>query len=72
MSVLDLAYEHAIFQLIDLKIKKEVELSHHRHLKPSSHDLTKLIIKGLISRTKNNIININLAYKDIIINHSYE
>jgi hypothetical protein len=72
MSVLDLAYEHVIFQLLDLKTKKEVELSHHRHLKPISHDLAKLITKGLISRTKDNVININLAYKDIIINPSCE
>jgi hypothetical protein len=70
MSVLDLAYECAIFQLLDLKTKKEVELSHHKHLKPIDHDLVKLITKELISRNKDNVTNINLAYKDIIINLS--
>jgi hypothetical protein len=45
MSILDLAYERAIFQLLDLKTKKEVELSHHRQLKSIGHDLAKLITK---------------------------
>jgi hypothetical protein len=72
MSVLDLAYERAIFQLVDLKTKKEVDLSHHRHLKSIGHDLAKLITKGLISKIKDNVINVNLSYKDIITNPSCE
>jgi hypothetical protein len=49
--------------LLDLKTKKVFEFSHHRHFKPIGHDLDKLITKGFISRTKNDIINVNLAYK---------
>jgi hypothetical protein len=63
MSVFGLAYERAIFQLLDLKTKKVFEFSHHRHLKPIGHDLAKLITKGFISKTKNDIINIYLEHK---------
>jgi hypothetical protein len=63
MSVLCLAYERVIFQLFDLKTKKVFEFSHHTHLKPIDHDLGKLITKGFISRTKNDIINIYLVHK---------
>jgi hypothetical protein len=63
MSVFGLAYERVIFQLLDLKIKKVFEFSHHRYLKPIGHDLAKLITKEFISRTKNDIINIYLTHK---------
>jgi hypothetical protein len=46
-----------------LKTKKVFEFSHHRHLKPIGHDLAKLITKGFISKTKNDIINIYLEHK---------
>jgi hypothetical protein len=45
MSVPRLAYERAIFQLLDLKTKKVLEFSHHRHFKPIGHDLAKLFTK---------------------------
>jgi hypothetical protein len=48
MCILGLTYERAIFQLLDLKTKKEVELSHHRYLKPIGHDLAKFIKKDLL------------------------
>jgi hypothetical protein len=63
MSILGLAYKRVIFQMLDLKIKKVFEFSHHRHLKHIDHDLAKLIIKKFISRAKNDIINIYLVYK---------
>jgi hypothetical protein len=40
-----------------------LEFSHNRHLKPIGHDLAKLFTKRGISRAKNDIINIYLAYK---------
>jgi hypothetical protein len=61
--ILCLAYESPIFNLFDLKSKKEREFTHHGHLKPVSHDFAKLITKRFISRTKDNIINIYLAHK---------
>jgi hypothetical protein len=45
IGVLGLTYEHAILELLDLKSKKELQLSHHRHLKPIHHDPTKLLTK---------------------------
>jgi hypothetical protein len=51
----------------DLKTKEELQFTHHRHLKPLGHDPTKLFTKLIISRTKDNIININLTNKDILI-----
>jgi hypothetical protein len=38
--------------LLDLKTKKLFEFSHHRHLKPISHDLAKLITKILLVEPK--------------------
>jgi hypothetical protein len=63
--VLDLANESPIFSLLDLKLKKEYKNSHHGHFKSISHNFAKLIIKGFISRNKDNIIDIYLAYKQI-------
>jgi hypothetical protein len=63
--VLGLANERPLFGLLDLKPKKEGENSHHGHFKPIGHDIAKLITKGFISRTKDNIINVYLAYKQI-------
>jgi hypothetical protein len=63
MSILGLANQSTIFNLLNLKAKKEYEFTHHRHFKPFYHDLAKLITKGFISRPKDNIININLTYK---------
>jgi hypothetical protein len=63
MNVLGLAYERPILQLFDLKTKKLFEFSQYINLNPIGHDLAKLITKGFISRTKNDIINIYLAHK---------
>jgi hypothetical protein len=52
MSILGLAYERAIFQLLDLKIKKEFDFFHHRHFKPIGHDLAKFITKDLLVESK--------------------
>jgi hypothetical protein len=61
MYILCLAKKGRIFKLLDLKSKKELQLSHHRHFKPVGHDIAKLIIKRLISRTKYYVIDINLT-----------
>jgi N12 class adenine-specific DNA methylase len=50
--------------LLDLKTKKELQFTHHRHLESLGHDPTKLFTKFIISRPKYNIININLENKD--------
>jgi hypothetical protein len=63
MSILHLANEDLIFNLLDLKSKKEYENLHHGHFKPIGHDFAKLIRKRFVSRTKDNVINIYLAYK---------
>jgi hypothetical protein len=62
-NILRLAYKCPIFDFLNLKSKKEREFTHHRHLKPIGHNLAKLITKRFISKTKDNIINIYLAYK---------
>jgi hypothetical protein len=71
-SILRLANEDFLFDLLDLKSKKECENPHYGHLKPIRHYFTKLITKGFVSRTKYNIINIDLAYKQIFIHFSSE
>jgi hypothetical protein len=58
--------------LLDLKSKKECENSHHGYFKPIGHDFAKLITKGFASRTKDNIINVYLAYKQIFAHLSSE
>jgi hypothetical protein len=62
-SMLCLAYESPIFDLLDLDPKKECEFIHHGHLKLIGHDFAKLITKSFISRNKNSIINTYLAHK---------
>jgi hypothetical protein len=66
VGVLGLTYECTILELLDLKTEKELQLAHHRHLKSFGHDPTKLINPNLISRSKYDIINIYLTYKQII------
>jgi hypothetical protein len=66
IGVLGLTYEHAILELLDLNTEKELQLTHHRHLKSFGHDPTKLINPRLISRSKYDVINIYLTYKQII------
>jgi hypothetical protein len=65
MCVLYLANEGPLLGLLDLKSKKECENPHHKHFKPIGHDFAKLIKKEVVSRTKDNIINVYLAYKQI-------
>ena len=45
VGVLGLTYERAILELLDLKSKKELQLTHHGHLKSLCHDLTKFLTK---------------------------
>jgi hypothetical protein len=68
LNVLSLADEGALLELLDLKSKAILQLPHHRHFEFLYHDPTKLFTRGLISRTKNDIININLAYKQVFSN----
>jgi hypothetical protein len=67
-----LANESSLFGLVDLKSKKEYENSYHGHFKLIRHYFVKLNIKEFFSRTKYNIINIDLTYKQIIIHFSSE
>jgi hypothetical protein len=62
-SILRLANEGLILDLFDLKSKKKCENPHHEHFKHIDHDFAKLITKKFVSRTKDNVINIYLAYK---------
>jgi hypothetical protein len=66
MNVLGLTCEGAFLELLDLKFKKELQLSHHRHFESFGHNPTKLINPNLISRTKYNVTEIYLANKQII------
>src|SRR4051794_20655840 len=52
-------------QLLDLKSEEELQLAHHRHGKLLGHKILKLNIASIVSRPKNNIISIYLAYKQI-------
>jgi hypothetical protein len=72
MSILHLAHESSLFGFLDLKYKKECENPHHGYFKPIRHYFAKLITKGFVSRTKYNIINIDLAYKQIFTHFSCE
>jgi hypothetical protein len=67
IGVLGLTYERNILELLDLKSKKELQLSHHGHIKPIRDNPTKFLIKSLIGTTKYYVIDIYLANKDIII-----
>jgi hypothetical protein len=60
-----LTQESPFLQLLDLKTKEELQFTHHGHLKPLGHDPTKFFTKLIISRPKDDIININLTHEDI-------
>ena len=66
-EILLLRYEDAVALLSYLKIEKELQLSHHRHLIFFTHHIGKFISVTLVSTAKNDIININLAHKQITI-----
>jgi hypothetical protein len=68
LNVLCLADEGALLELLDLKSLKILQLPHHRHLKFLNHDPTKLFTSRFVSRPKYDIINVNLAYKQIFCN----
>ena len=68
LSVLGLVDEGAFLCLLDLKAKEVLQLTHHRHLKHVRHQLSKLLIKIFVSRTKDNVINIELTYEQLPIN----
>jgi hypothetical protein len=68
LSVLCLAHEGSLLELLDLESKEILQLPHHGHLKFMYHNSTKLYTGRLLSRPKDNIININLAYKQVFDN----
>jgi hypothetical protein len=72
MYVLYLANESPFLNLLDLKSKKECQNPHYGHFKSIGHDFAKLITKGFVSRTKDNIINVYLAYKQMFTHFSSE
>jgi hypothetical protein len=66
LSILCLANEGALLELLHLRSQEVLQLPHHRHLELLCHDPTKFFTCGLVSRPKYNIININLAYEQVI------
>jgi hypothetical protein len=64
-TILRLTNEGSLFGLLDLKSNKECENPNHEHLKSIRHYFAKYITKEFVSRTKYNIINIDLAYNQI-------
>src|SRR6266536_319889 len=62
LSILCLRNKGTFLSLLDLQTKKEFEFTHHRHLKLLRHSPSKLFTKMRVSRTKYDIININLAH----------
>jgi hypothetical protein len=68
LNVLCLANEGAFLELLDLESEEILQLPHHGHLKFPYHNSTKLFTRRLVSRPKDNIININLAYKQDFVN----
>src|SRR3989337_1476005 len=66
-EVIFLVIEDAISLLTDLKTKKEFQLSHHGHLILLLHHMPKLITVSLISAAEDNVIHIDLAYKQFSI-----
>jgi hypothetical protein len=67
LNILRLANEGALLELLHLKSQEVLQLPHHRHLEFLCHDPTKFFTCRFVSRPKYNIININLAYKQIIV-----
>ena len=62
-----LRYEDAVALLTDLKTKEELQLIHHGHLILLLHHVPKLIAISLVSATEDNVIHIDLAYKQFTI-----
>jgi hypothetical protein len=72
LCVFCLTNESPFLALLDLKSKKECENPHHGQFKPISHHLAKLIRNEFVSRTKDNIINVYFAYKQLFTHFSSE
>jgi hypothetical protein len=72
MSILHLDNEGSLFDLLDLKSKKECENPHHEYLKTICYYFAKLITEGFVTRIKYNIINIDLKYKQFFTHFSSE
>src|SRR6266540_861337 len=71
-DVLGLTQEGSFLELLDLKTEEVLELTHHRHLEPLSHNPTKIFTKSLVSTTKYYVIDIYLAHKQINIEFTSE
>jgi hypothetical protein len=71
-GILGLTNKGSFLELLDLKAKKECQLSHHGHLESLRHDPTKILAPRLISRTKYNVIDIYLAHKNFFVNFASE
>jgi hypothetical protein len=67
LSVLRLGDESVVHELLHLESKEVGQLTHHRHFELLCHHPAKLLTRLLISRTKYDVININLANKKIIV-----
>jgi hypothetical protein len=55
-------------ELLDLEAHQILQLPYHGHLKFPDQNPTKLFTRYFVSRPEYNIINIDLAYKQIIVN----
>jgi hypothetical protein len=63
LRVLGLGDVDVVLLQLDLESKEELQFAHHGQLKHLDHYPTKFFTRRLISRAKNNIIDINLVYK---------
>ena len=65
LSVFGLVDEGSFSSLLDFEPEKELQLSHHGNLELWGHESGKLLIESFVRKTKDNIINIYLAYKQL-------
>ena len=72
LHIFRLTHKCAFLELLDLKSKKETQFTDHRHFKFPRHHVTKFLTKTWVSRTKDNIININLTNKQVFLNRFSE
>src|SRR3954463_787278 len=66
-EVLLLRDKSPILLLTDLKPEKELQFTHHRHFIFLRHHTSKFFADIRVSTAKNNIIDINLTHKKIIL-----
>ena len=62
-----LRYEDVVVLPSYLKTKEELQLTHHGHLILLLHHMPKLITVSFVSAAKDNVIHIDLAYKQFTI-----